>query len=88
MQKTKTKKKQKNMTLKFGTQIYQVLTNDDEVCIPSLFNIRLPLQHQLIMNTTIARNSYVLAISYFFYHGIVLASRVLSRQLRLATYLF
>ena len=76
------------MTLKFGTQAYQILTKDDGVCVQSLSRIPLVVRHQLIMNTTIARNSYVLAISYFFYHGIVLASRVLSRQLRLATYLF
>ena len=29
------------LALKLGIQIYQILTNDDEVCIPSLFSILL-----------------------------------------------
>ena len=80
--------KNRKLALNSGIQTDQILTNDDEVCIPSLSSILLDVQHRLIVNTKIARNPYVLAISYFFYHGIVQASRVLSRQLRLATYLF
>ena len=32
------------MALKLGIQTYQILTNDDEVCIPSLSSIRLAVQ--------------------------------------------
>ena len=32
------------MALKLGIQTYQILTNDDEVCIPSLSTIPLAVQ--------------------------------------------
>ena len=34
-------KKFKKLALKLGIQTYQILTNDDEVCIPSLSSILL-----------------------------------------------
>ena len=34
-------KKIKKLALKWGIQTYQILTNDDEVCIPSLSSILL-----------------------------------------------
>ena len=33
--------KNKKLALKLGTQAYQILANDDEVCIPSLSSILL-----------------------------------------------
>ena len=33
------------MALKLGIQTYQILTNDDEVCIPSLSSILLAVIH-------------------------------------------
>ena len=33
------------MALKSGKQTYQILTNDDEVCIPSLFSVFLAVYH-------------------------------------------
>ena len=33
--------KNKKLALKLGIQTYQILTNDDEVCIPSLSRILL-----------------------------------------------
>jgi hypothetical protein len=36
----KCQKKEKNV-LKLGIQTYQILTNDDEVCVPSLSSIFL-----------------------------------------------
>ena len=33
------------MALELGIQTYQILTNDDEVCIPSLSSILLAVQH-------------------------------------------
>ena len=33
--------KNKKLTLKLGIQTYQILTNDDEVCIPSLSSFLL-----------------------------------------------
>ena len=33
--------KNKQLALKLGIQTYQILTNDDEVCIPSLSSILL-----------------------------------------------
>ena len=35
--------KDKKLALKIGIQTYQILTNDDEVCIPSLSSIFLAL---------------------------------------------
>ena len=32
------------LALKLGIQTYQILTNDDEVCIPSLSSILLAVQ--------------------------------------------
>ena len=37
--------KHKKLTLKLGIQTYQILTNDDEVCIPSLSNILLAVSN-------------------------------------------
>ena len=34
-------KKNKKLALNLGIQTYQILTNDDEVCIPSLSSILL-----------------------------------------------
>ena len=36
--------KNKNFALKLGIQIYQILNNNDEVCIPSLISILLAVQ--------------------------------------------
>ena len=52
--KTKPYKCQKNkkLALKLGLQAYQILTNDDEVCIPSLSSILLAvLQSENKMHT-------------------------------------
>ena len=38
-------KRKKTFALKVGIQTYQILTNDDEVCIPSLSVILLAVQH-------------------------------------------
>ena len=35
------RQKNKNLALRLGIQTYQILTNDDEVCIPSLSSIIL-----------------------------------------------
>ena len=37
------------MALKLGIQTYQILTNYDEVCIPSLFSILLAIHLQIIL---------------------------------------
>ena len=37
-------KKNKKLALKLGIQTYQILTNDDEVCIPSLSSILLAVK--------------------------------------------
>ena len=37
----------KKLALKLGIQTYQILTNDDEVCIPSLSSILLAVKCQL-----------------------------------------
>ena len=37
-------KKNKKLALNSGIQTYQILTNDDEVCIPSLSSILLAIQ--------------------------------------------
>ena len=37
-------KEKKKLALKLGIQTYQILTNDDEVCIPSLSSILLAVQ--------------------------------------------
>ena len=36
--------KNRNLALNSGIQTYQILTNDDEVCIPSLSSILLAVQ--------------------------------------------
>ena len=36
--------KNKKLALELGIQTCQILTNDDEVCIPSLSNISLAIQ--------------------------------------------
>ena len=36
--------KNKKLALELGIQTCEILTNDDEVCIPSLFNILLAVQ--------------------------------------------
>ena len=38
------------MALKLGIQTYQILTNDDEVCIPSLSSILLAVKRKLPNN--------------------------------------
>ena len=38
--------KNKKLALKLGIQTYQILTNDDEVCIPSLSSILLAVPSQ------------------------------------------
>ena len=40
--------KNKKFVLKLGTQTYQVLTKNDEVCIPSLSSIFLAVNRQLV----------------------------------------
>ena len=40
-------KKSKKLALKLGIQTYQILTKDDEVCIPSLFSIILAVNDRL-----------------------------------------
>ena len=42
-------KKNEKLALKLGIQTYQILTNDDEVCIPSLSSILLAVQKSLSM---------------------------------------
>ena len=37
--------KNKKLALKLGIQTYQILTKDDEVCIPSLSSIFLAIQY-------------------------------------------
>ena len=39
--------KNKKLALKLGIQTYQILTNDDEVCIPSLSSILLAV-HKIL----------------------------------------
>ena len=41
-------KNKKLQALKLGIQTYQILTNDDEVCIPSLSSILLAVRHSII----------------------------------------
>ena len=40
--------KDKKLALKLGIQTYQILTNDDEVCIPSLSSILLAVSIQSV----------------------------------------
>ena len=42
-------KKNKKLALNSGIQTYQILTNDDEVCIPSLFSILLAVLRDVIL---------------------------------------
>ena len=37
--------KNKKLALKLGIQTYKILTNDDDVCIPSLSSILLAVCH-------------------------------------------
>ena len=41
--------KNKKLALKLGIQTYQILTKDDEVCIPSLPSILLAIQVILLI---------------------------------------
>ena len=43
--------KNKKLALKLGTQAYQILANDDEVCIPSLSCIFLAVIYVAIKNS-------------------------------------
>ena len=54
----------KNMTLalKLGIQTYQILTNDDEVCIPSLSSILLAVAMMDIPNLS------NFALTFYFLH--------------------
>ena len=38
------RQKDKKLALKLGIQTYQILTNDDKVCIPSLSSILLAVK--------------------------------------------
>ena len=42
--------KNKKLALKLGIQTYQILTNDDEVCIPSLSSILLAVTINVFIN--------------------------------------
>ena len=39
--------KKKKLALKLGIQAYQILTNDDEVCVPILSSILLAVLHKV-----------------------------------------
>ena len=39
--------KNRKLALNSGTKTYQILTNNDEVCIPSLSSILLAVQNKL-----------------------------------------
>ena len=41
--------KKKEMALNLGIQTYKILTNDDEVCIPSLSSILLAVRKLLMI---------------------------------------
>ena len=51
--------KNKKWALRLGIQTYQILTNDDEVCIPSLSSIRLAVikMKTIEIHKTVIRDS-------------------------------
>ena len=51
--------KNKKLTLKLGIKTYQILTNDDEVCIPSLSSISLAVSmyNSVVLKVFIAATS-------------------------------
>ena len=53
----------KKLALKLGIQTYQILRNDDEVCIPSLSSILLAVS---LRKQEEVEGSYDIDISHFF----------------------
>ena len=51
------RQKDKKLALKLGIQTYQILTNDDELCIPSISSILLAVVRHLV-----AKNLFILSI--------------------------
>ena len=56
--------KKKKLALKLGIKTYQILTNDDEVCIPCLSSILIAVRYLQSTATTIRQMSCGLQPKY------------------------